>query len=109
MTGAIPTRRPPHSACGDSPLPGWTPKVLLGPDRICLGHPSAKLLVEVAQLGKPKGMKVIPGGKGLHPSKARMLDPSSQDKVTVQPPLPRYGHSEGHPEMKGDTRLLWED
>jgi len=84
-------------------------QVLLVPYEIGLRQPRAKVGIEVAHLGEPEFVEVIPRRKRLDPAKARVFEASGQDYVPIQPSLPRRDLGERHSHLKRDAGLLGEN
>jgi hypothetical protein len=80
--------------------------VALFTDEVGLGQPGAELSVDVTETLYSKCMEMIARGKRLNLAEARMLQPTCQNEVSIQP-FPTRGHlREGHPNLKGNASLL---
>lgn len=77
--------------------------------KIRLGQPGVKIGVDVAWMGQPKGVNMIPRRKRLHRTKARVLEPSREHHVSVEPAAPGCDLGERHSDLKGDPGLFRKD
>jgi len=76
---------------------------------VCLDEPRLELVVEVIHSSEPESVEVIAGRERFDAPKSRRFETPSEDDVPVQPAPARGELREGHPHLKGDSSLLWED
>ena len=75
-------------------------------DEIGLCQPGMKVAVDLARLIQPKNVHVIARRKSFNPPEPRMLQPTSEDDMTVQPFLARGHLREGHSHLKRNPGFL---
>ena len=93
-------------ACEDG---GPLLQVELPPDEIRLRDPRSKIIIDVAGPTDSECMEVIASRERLHLAEARMVQPSGQNDMAVQP-LPARSHlRERHAHLEGNPGLLRED
>ena len=69
-------------------------------------HPVSQFPVEIGELGEPEDMQMIARRKSLHLAKPRMIEPASEDQMSVEPPLSRRHLRKRHPNLEGNPRLF---
>jgi hypothetical protein len=60
-------------------------------------------------LAQAKDVHMVAERKGLDPVKTGVVESSGEHDVSVQPLLPPRYLREGHPDLKGNAGLLWQD
>jgi len=88
---------------------GASGQVPLHPDSISFRHPRRESGVDVARVGHPKVMDVVPRGDGFHSHEARVLVNRCEHEMTTKPRLLNHDRHERHPGVKCDSRLLRQD
>ena len=76
---------------------------------ISLPNPRGKFVVELCQTIDTKRMQMISRREGLDAGNARMLNPARKNKVTDEIVSAHLHGDKGHPYLKGNARLFWQD
>jgi hypothetical protein len=58
---------------------------MLLPNSVRFGQPCAELLVHIQWCGQPKSVNMIPRGDRLHMAETRVLKPTSQHNMAIEP------------------------
>ncbi len=73
------------------------------------GEPGSNFVVHFVHIFETKGVQMISRRESFDPAKARVLQPSRQDDVSVDPILPDDEGSETHPDLESDPCLFRKD
>jgi hypothetical protein len=76
---------------------------------ICLGEPGTQGVIDVIDRGQPEGVQVISRRERLDGTESRVLQPTREHDMAVEPPPPGRQLGERHANLKCDSRLLRQD
>jgi hypothetical protein len=83
--------------------------VPLLPNFVRLSQPRAKLPIHISGCRKPERVNMVTPRDSLHLAKTRVLEPTCQHDMTVQPIRARCDLRERHADLQSNARLLWKD
>jgi hypothetical protein len=73
------------------------------------GEPGRDFVIDFANALEAKGVQMISRGESFDAAEARVLQPTRQDDVAVDPILPDDERSETHPDLERDPGFFGED
>jgi hypothetical protein len=78
-------------------------------DSISLGQPRGDFIIHIIGVFESESVKMIPGRESLDAAKTRMLEPSRQNDVAIDPIPQNDKGGEAHAHLERDPRLLGQD